>query len=225
VRQGRLVVFEGPEGAGKTTQLARLAARLEGAAIEAVAFREPGGTELGDTIRDAVLDPSRKITAESEALLFIASRAELVAERIRPSLDNGLVVLLDRFFLSTYAYQIAGRGLPEDALRSANSLATGGLRPDITILLQLHHRDGLSRAASRGPRDRMERTGDAFHTLVAAAFDEYATSAWQAAHPECGPIVRVEAGGGIEDVEARIGAALAAACPDPFAVLVEAVAT
>ena len=219
------MVFEGPEGAGKTTQVARLAARLDGLGIDAVALREPGGTDLGNLIRDTVLDPARQITDEAEALLFIASRAELVAERIRPALDDGFVVLLDRFFLSTYAYQIAGRGLPEDSLRSANRLATRGLTPDITILLELPAGDGLSRAASRGPSDRMERTGDAFHQRVSAAFSEYATREWQAAHPECGPIVRVEAGGHVEDVEARVAAALAAAGPEPFLVLAETVTT
>jgi dTMP kinase len=225
VGKGRLVVFEGPEGAGKTTQVARLAARLEELGIDAVAFREPGGTDLGNLIRDTVLDPARQITNEAEALLFIASRAELVAERIRPALDDGFVVLLDRFFLSTYAYQIAGRSLPEDSLRAANSLATRGLKPDITVLLELPAGDGLSRAASRGPRDRMERTGDAFHERVSAAFSEYATREWQASHPECGPIIKVEAVGGVEDVEARVAAALAAACPEPFSILAETVAT
>jgi dTMP kinase len=225
VRQGRLVVFEGPEGAGKTTQVARLAARLEDLGVDTVALREPGGTQLGDFIRDAVLDPARKISAEAEALLFMASRAELVEERIRPSLTRGFVVLLDRFFLSTYAYQIAGRGLPEAKLRAANSLATGGLTPDITVLLELPAGAGLSRAATRGPRDRMERTGDAFHERVVAAFSEYATPKWQASHPECGPIVRVDASGGVEEVEAKIAAALAAGCPEPFSVLAQTVTT
>jgi dTMP kinase len=225
VTRGRLVVLEGPEGAGKTTQVGRLAARLEGAGIDAVAFREPGGTALGDLIRDTVLDPSRTITNEAEALLFMASRAEIVAEQIVPSLEKGLVVLLDRFFLSTYAYQIAGRGLPENAIRAANSLATRGLVPDVTILLELHPSAGLSRVASRGPHDRMERTGDAFHARVSAAFGEYATPAWQAAHTECGRIVSVEAGGGVDDVEARITAALASVCPQPFAALIETVTT
>lgn len=225
MRQGRLVVFEGPEGAGKTTQVARLAARLEGSGVDAVAFREPGGTELGDLIRNALLDPARKMTSETEALLFIASRAELVAEKIRPALKKGAIVLLDRFFLSTYAYQVGGRGLPEASLRATNDLATSGLTPDVTILLDMPAAEGLSRAASRGHRDRMERTGREFHARVAAAFDEYATPEWQASHPECGPIIRVSARGRPEEVEARIATALASACPDPFAVLSEAVVT
>ena len=110
--RGRLIVFEGAEGAGKTTQIRILAERLAAADIPSVAVREPGGTPVGDDIREILLHPEQEITAASEALLFMASRAELVAREIRPSLGAGFTVLLDRFFLSTYAYQIVGRALP-----------------------------------------------------------------------------------------------------------------
>src|SRR4051812_31940188 len=106
---GRLIVFEGAEGAGKTTQIRLLTERLTAAGILCVALREPGGTPVGDAIREILLDPEREITSATESLLFMASRAELVAREVKPSLEKGIVVILDRFFLSTYAYQIAGR--------------------------------------------------------------------------------------------------------------------
>src|SRR6266704_7230060 len=142
--KGRLVVFEGAEGAGKTTQIRLLAERLTGAGISCVAVREPGGTPVGDAIREILLHPEQEITDATEALLFMASRAELIAREILPSLVEGRVVLLDRFFLSTYAYQIFGRGLPETEIRAANRLATSGLAPDITLLLDVPAAEGLS---------------------------------------------------------------------------------
>jgi len=205
---GRLVVFEGVEGAGKSTQLDRLAARLGRAGTPCRRFREPGGTPVGDRIRGILLDPGGSLDARTEALLFMASRAELVATVVRPALAAGDVVLLDRFFLSTYAYQIDGRGLPEADVRAANAAATGGLVPDVTLLLALPADEGLARAQQRGPSDRMERSGDAFHARVEAAFTRFATPAWQAAHPEAGPIVPVDAGGTPSDVEQRVVAAL-----------------
>ena len=100
---GRVIVFEGGEGAGKSTQLARLAARLTAASIRTATWREPGGTPLGDDIRRLLLDPAQQITPTAEALLFMASRAQLVRDELRPALEAGTTVLLDRFFLSTYA--------------------------------------------------------------------------------------------------------------------------
>src|SRR5256885_5008657 len=122
--RGKLIVLEGAEGAGKTTQIRFLAERLTRAGIQCVAVREPGGTPVGDDIREILLQPEQEITASTEALLFMASRAELVNREIVPSLQKGMVVLVDRFFLSTYAYQIFGRGLPEPEIRAANRLAT-----------------------------------------------------------------------------------------------------
>src|SRR3954467_3110561 len=115
-----LIVLEGPEGAGKTTQL-RLLADWLGAGDEAViAVREPGGTPLGDQIRRLLLDPASDIVSRSEALLFMASRAQLVQREVLPALATNQIVLLDRFFLSTYAYQVAGRGLPQEEVVAAN---------------------------------------------------------------------------------------------------------
>ncbi len=119
-------------------------------------------------------------------------------------------------------YQVAGRGLPEEDVRRANALATGGLVPDLTLLLSLPVAEGLRRAGSRGEHDRMERSGDAFHERVAAAFREFATPAWQGAHPECGPILPIDATGPVSAVTSRIDDALARRWPAIFAGLATA---
>ena len=202
--RGRLIVFEGVEGAGKSTQLQRLGGHLARAGIAYRTFREPGGTPIGDSIRALLLDPHSTITARAEALLFMASRAQLVALELKPALDAGTTVLLDRFFLSTYAYQISGRGLAESDVRSANVMATHGLVPDLTLLLALPADAGLARAGERSGPDRIERLGRDFHARVEAAFAEYATRDWQRAHGECGPIVALDATGERDAVEALV---------------------
>jgi dTMP kinase len=215
--RGRLIVFEGAEGAGKTTQIRILAKRLAIAAVPTIAVREPGGTPVGDAIREILLHREHEITATSEALLFMASRAELVAREIQPALDAGKVVLVDRFFLSTYAYQIVGRGLPETEVRAANRLATAGLVPDLTLLLDVPAAHGLERADARGKRDRMERSGDDFHADVGNAFRQFANSAWQHSHPECGPIKLIDGTGDEATVHERVVSTLASSFPQPFA--------
>jgi dTMP kinase len=221
---GRLVVFEGVEGAGKSTQLRRLGARLERAGIASRTLREPGGTAIGDRVRAVLLDPSSQLDPRTEAHLFMASRAQLVATEVRPALAAGTLVLLDRFFLSTYAYQIAGRGLPESDVRGANALATGGLVPDLTIVVDLGARDGLARVVSRGPIDRMERAGPEFLARVERAFSEFTTPAWQRTHPEAGRIVAVDGRGSEDAVEARVIDAIAATIPALAALREHAVA-
>jgi dTMP kinase len=214
--RGLLVVFEGAEGAGKSTQLRLLAEWLGARGNDVVAVREPGGTIVGDEIRRVLLDPESDIVPRAEALLFMASRAQLVEREVRPALDAGTVVLVDRFFLSTYAYQGAGRGLSEDDLRAANAIATNGLVPDLTLLLRLPVSEGLSRAMQRGEHDRMERAELAFHERVAGAFERFATPEWQRAHPECGPIVLIEGGGTEGAVFARVLETLRARWPGTF---------
>lgn len=214
--RGRLIVFEGAEGAGKTTQIRLIAARLGTAGIACVAVREPGGTPVGDAIREILLDPGQQITPATEALLFMASRAELIAREIKPALAEGNVVLLDRFFLSTYAYQVAGRGLSEDEIRAANRLATGELVPDLTLLLDVPPEEGFGRADARGKRDRMERSGDDFHERVGNAFRNFAEPAWQHSHPECGPIKLIDGTGDASTVQKRVVSVLASAFPQPF---------
>ena len=211
---GRLVVFEGVEGAGKTTQLERLALRLGRHGLTVRMLREPGGTAVGDEIRALLLRPGTFIPPRSEALLFMASRAALMDEQVLPALERDEVVLLDRFFLSTYAYQVGGRGLPEREVREANAFATGGRVPDVTVLLTLPVAEGLSRAARRGEADRMEQADHAFHQRVEGAFASFADEDWQLRHPECGPVVPVSAEGSVEEVEDRVWRVVAAACPE-----------
>jgi dTMP kinase len=212
--RGRLVVFEGGEGVGKSTQLRRLVERLRSTAIPHSTYREPGGTPVGDRIRDLLLHVDAPLAPTTEAALFIASRAELVATAVRPALDRGEHVLLDRFLLSTYAYQVHGRGLPEVDVQAANRLATAGTVPDLTVLLQLPPTVGLERARARGNSDRMERADRAFHERVAEAFASFATVSWQAAHPECGRIVGVSAEGDEDDVAERVAQVIERECPE-----------
>lgn len=206
--RGVLIVLDGAEGVGKTTQLRRLAAWLRANGRSAIQLREPGGTPLGDEIRRILLDPASDISPRAEALLFMASRAQLLERVVRPALSAGHVVLLDRFFLSTYAYQGAGRGLPAEEMRQANAVATSGQVPDLTLLLALPVAEGLARADGRSGRDRMERNADEFHGRVAAAFATFATPEWQAGHPECGSIVVIDASGNEDDVFGRVRAAV-----------------
>lgn len=206
-------MLEGAEGVGKTTQLRRLANSLERGCVPCVMLREPGGTAVGEAIRGLLLDPSVAPSASAEALLFLASRAQLVAAAIRPALALGRVVLLDRFFLSTYAYQVAGRGLDEDQVMKANQLAVAGLVPDVTLVLELDGETGLARAGARGEKDRMELADAGFHGRVSAAFAAFAGEAWQRAHPECGAIASVDAGGSEDAVAARIRDAIADRIP------------
>jgi dTMP kinase len=225
MERGKLVVFEGSEGAGKSTQLRMLAARLSAAGIPVVPLREPGGTPVGDAIRAILLDPRSEISAGSEALLFMASRAELVRREIQPALKRGDVVLMDRFFLSTYAYQIAGRGLNEEEVRAANCLATEGLVPDLTIMLDFPVADGIERVSQRGSHDRIEQAAFDFHQRVEQAFVESATPEWQKLHPECGPIIQVDGRGPRDDVSDRVVAALLRIMPERFAALKEETAS
>lgn len=216
---GGLIVLEGSEGAGKSTQLRLLTDRLSASGFDVLALREPGGTPLGDSIRQILLDPTQHISPSAEALLFMASRAQIVRDQIDPALDRGVVVLMDRFFLSTYAYQIDGRGLPEEEIRSANALATGGLVPDLTMVLEISAAEGMARATARGAQDRMEQSGDDFHDRVERAFSRFASGDWQRSHRECGPIVLVDGRGDPAEVHERVVATLAQNLPERFATL------
>lgn len=216
---GLFLVLEGGEGVGKTTQWNRLSTLLTQSGHDVEALREPGGTPAGDVLRGVLLDPNATLAPETEALLFAASRAELVGQVIRPALARGAVVLVDRFLLSTYAYQGAGRGLALDALRSSNQLATGGLAPDLTLLLSMSLDDSLARMHSRGSADRMERESVAFHERVTRAFIAATEPEWQTRYPEIGAVVTVDANGSIDDVTARCVARLAERWPSRFATL------
>ncbi len=167
---GLFVSFEGPEGAGKSTQLARLAARLDSHGTPHRLTREPGGTPLGTRVREVLLDPALTIDPLPEFLLYSASRAQLVANEIRPALHRGEVVVCDRYADSSLAYQGAGRGLPVNLLREITLAATDGLTPDLTVLLDLDPQVGLERAARRGQPDRLEQADLDFHRRVRAGF-------------------------------------------------------
>jgi dTMP kinase len=215
-----LIVLEGPEGAGKTTQVRLLAEWLAAAGASGknvFAFREPGGTPLGDEIRKILLEhPASDIAPRAESLLFMASRAQLVERQIMSRLSEGCFVLLDRFFLSTYAYQVAGRGLPHDQVVAANRLATADLRPDVTVLLALPVKEGMARITKRGTHDRIERAEAEFHDRVGHAFAEFATREWQVAHPEAGPVVTVDGTGDVQAVFDRVRSALDERWPGTF---------
>lgn len=210
-KAGVFVVFEGAEGVGKSTQIRRLVRRLETNGVPVVAVREPGGTALGDEIRRLLLDEVHPMDARAEALLFMASRAQLVASVIRPALERGAVVLADRFFLSTYAYQVGGRGLNLTDIQAANAVATDGLTPSLTLLLTLSVDEGLRRMRARSGPDRIESADAAFHQRVSQAFEDFTKTAWQAQHPEVGPVVSIDASGAEQAVADRVWEVLQAA--------------
>ncbi|HKI55752.1 MAG TPA: dTMP kinase [Trueperaceae bacterium] len=167
---GCLIVFEGPEGAGKSTQVALVAARLREAGIAATVTREPGGTPTGDAIRELLLHAEVAIDPLVEFLLYSASRAQHVREVILPALERGEVVVSDRFAAASTAYQGYGRGLDLGFVADLSRRVTAGVRPDLTLLLDLDPVVGLERVAGRGARDRLERAGLDFHRRVREGF-------------------------------------------------------
>lgn len=172
---GCFVVLEGPEGAGKSTLARELAGRMRADGIDPIVVREPGGTTAAEALRSELLDADRAWTPEAELLYVTAARADLVAKVIRPALEAGRVVLADRFDLSTRAYQIAGRGLPAAQAEWVNRAATGGLVPDLTVVLDLPPGMGRDRQLASGKRgDRLDRESDAFHARVAQAYRDAA---------------------------------------------------
>jgi dTMP kinase len=189
--RGLFVTFEGIDRSGKTTQARLLCDALGN---EAVGVREPGGTEVGERVRDILKDPRARLGPEGEALLFAAARAELVAQVIRPALESGLVVVSDRFLDSSLAYQGAARGLGVEEVERINSFATGGLQPDLTFLLSI---DPAAAAARAGESDRFEDEGRALQEAVLAAYEELA-----AADP--GRWRRVDADRAPEEVHAEV---------------------
>ena len=170
---GIFITFEGGEGAGKTTHITVLASYLRSLGREVLCLREPGGTAIGEQLRSLVLDPANsEMSYETELLLYEAARAQIVQEVIVPALGRGAVVLLDRFYDSTVAYQACGRGLSEAFVRQANVFACQGVHPCRTILLtaQASAEVGLERATHHGPADRLELAGGEFHERVNSAF-------------------------------------------------------
>lgn len=175
---GLFIAFEGGDGAGKSTQVARLAEALESRGLTILRTREPGGTPIGEKLRSLVLDHGHgHIDAHTEALIFAASRAAHASQVIRPALARGDVVLTDRYIDSSVAYQGAGRDLGADAVRSLNEWATSGLQPDLTVLLDVDPADGRRRrTAGAVGEDRLESEADEFHAKIRGTFLELAAS-------------------------------------------------
>ncbi|HEX3015258.1 MAG TPA: dTMP kinase [Desulfobacteria bacterium] len=164
---GLFITFEGPEGAGKTTQIRLLAETLLNRSKKVELVREPGGSEVGEKIRKLLLDPEQKICSATEVYLYAAARAQLVKDIIKPALEAGKIVLCDRFVDASIAYQGWGRGLGAKQVREVNKLALAGLIPDLTVLLDLPVEEGLNRAGRRrNGLDRIERESLEFHQTV-----------------------------------------------------------
>ena len=197
--RGKFITFEGGEGCGKSTQIKRLKEALEKEGVEVLLTREPGGTWLSEEIRHLIKDQETDAPCDrSELLLFLAARAQLVKNVIRPALETGKWVLSDRFSDSTLAYQGYGRGLPLDDLRQMNDFACEGLKPDLTLLLDVDSEVARARmrsreAATNTTADRMERAGEEFHARLRTGFAELAK-----AEPE--RIVTIDANGTPDEV-------------------------
>lgn len=165
---GLLITMEGPDGSGKTLQMDMLETALRGQGYPVLRSREPGGTAIGEAIRDVILNPQyQEMDSMTEALLYAASRAQHVAEKIRPALEKGTIVLLDRFLDSSLVYQGIGRGMTIETIEAINRFATGGLQPDMTLMVYINFEEGLRRKRQqKGQLDRMEAQQEAFHRKV-----------------------------------------------------------
>lgn len=195
--RGTFITLEGADGCGKSTQVALLADAIQAAGREVVRLREPGGTSISEKIRALVLDPDNaEMALECELLLFEASRAQLVRQVIEPALARGAVVLCDRFYDSTYAYQAAGRALDARVISQANALGSCGVTPDLTLVLDMDTEDALARA-TRGGADRLEAEGVAFQERVRQGYLDLAAA-------EPGRVHVVDATGSTEEVLGRL---------------------
>jgi len=200
---GKFISIEGGEGAGKSTVIEAIRSLLAARGLEVVATREPGGTAAGEAIRAILLDPSRSLLPETELLLMFAARAQLVRETILPALARGAVVLSDRFTDASFAYQGGGRGIDMGRIAELERWAAG-IRPDLTLLLDLGVDQGLARARSRaGEPDRIEREDSAFFERVRAIYQARA-----AAEPARWRII--DASRPVADVVAQVEAAVGA---------------
>ena len=168
---GSFIVVEGPEGAGKSTLVRWLGGALRAEGRDVLTVREPGGTPLAEAARKLALKSRHDRAFGAELFLFLAARADLVERVIRPALADGQIVIADRFGLSTIAYQVAGRGLPREDVEAALRVATGGLTPDLTLVLDVPVAVGRERQRAAGKvKDRIEREDDTFHTRVREAY-------------------------------------------------------
>jgi dTMP kinase len=200
---GRFITFEGIDGCGKTTHARTLVDRLDREGVRAVLLREPGGTAIGERVRAILLDKAHMDMApEAELLLFTAARAQIVREVVRPALAEGTVVVLDRFTDSSEAYQGFGRGLDLEAVRQVNRFATGGLRPDLTIWLDIDEAEAARRMGVRPEAaDRLDDEGASVMKRVREGYRRLAEDYAERFRA-------VPASGSVEDVDARIDALL-----------------
>lgn len=198
--KGKLIVFEGGEGGGKTTQIKRLSLWLKQIlSVPIMVTREPGGTQLGLGLRQLLLNQQSEegIADRAELLMYAADRAQHVESCLRPALANGAIILCDRFTDSTVAYQGYGRGLDLTLIHQLNEIATGGLQSDLTLWLDLDVELGLARTKARGEVDRIEQADLQFHHRVREGFRALATAA-------PGRLLRIEAGGSEAEVSQEI---------------------
>ncbi|HSO95063.1 MAG TPA: dTMP kinase [Acidimicrobiia bacterium] len=194
---GRFIVLEGGDATGKTTQAGMLAGRLRDQGREVVQTFEPGGTRLGSSLRRILLDGEGTVEPEAEALLMAADRAQHVLEVVRPALSRGDWVVSDRFMPSSLAYQGVGRGLGVPAIEIVNGIATGGLEPDLVVVLDLPPEVAIKRFGAA--RDRLEEEDDAFRLAVHEAYRDLAGSrGW----------VLLDASGPVDDVASRVWSAV-----------------
>jgi len=198
MNRGMFITFEGGDGSGKSTQIEILQGALEAMELEVLVTREPGGTKISENIRSLLLDPDNsEMSPKTEMLLYAAARAQLVDQVIRPALDEGKVVICDRFLDSSIAYQAYGRGLG-DSVETVNGPAVEECMPDITFFLEIDPEKAGDRIADRGEeKDRIEREDDGFRKRVAQGYSELADK-----YPD--RIVRIDATGSVEEIAVRI---------------------
>ncbi|GAB6041903.1 dTMP kinase [Endothiovibrio diazotrophicus] len=200
---GRFITIEGTEGGGKSTQMAHVERYLKGRGVEVVLTREPGGTELGEALRELLLGHRHDgMSSDAELLMMFAARAQHLEKVIRPALAEGKWVLCDRFTDASFAYQGGGRGIPFEHIAALEQWVQGDFRPDLVLLFDLPVEVGLARAGARGAADRFEKEQAEFFERVRAAYLERAGAA-----PERYRII--DASRTIEEVSARVEGALA----------------
>jgi dTMP kinase len=199
VARGVFITFEGSEGCGKSTQVRRLAARLEKLGVDFLVTREPGGTPIGESIRELLqfAPHNAAMMAETELLLFSASRAQLVREVIRPTLDRGVCVIADRFFDSTTVYQGAARKLDPQLVEQVNAFAVGTCVPDVTFVLDVDLTTAQSRMKTPRRPDRMEQQPDEFYEAVQRAYHELAAR-------EPNRVILIDASGRVDKIDNQI---------------------
>lgn len=191
---GKFIVFEGPDGSGKTTIIKQVKTLLENKDYDISYYREPGGTKISEKIRSIIIDNDNSMMdAKTEALLFASSRAQLVAEKIIPDLKAGKIVICDRFVMSSLLYQGLGRSLGIDNVKLINDFATGGLKPDLTLFFNIDYKTALERKRANFSPDRLENEDFSFHKTI---FDGYL----KMADLYKDEIVKVDARKSIEDM-------------------------